>query len=1524
MYAGQKIHFLNSVRAQIQAIYRQGKRVSSGFFANSTKPIFRSVSARYVIFLQMSKEMWDFEPEGSGELMSNKIIDGFLPELFTKWHNSGARHLLSIVLFTRLEYEKFMLHDRDLDSKHGGCGTSSQSKAQTHQDFYRVLICDMASHQWPAILVQLKKDFKDFLRDVSIFPASKSGNGESAEGGKVIDSTAAGQTIAGRPVPAARGNILEALNLASSQFSQDHVNRDLMRTGLSIVVITPGTGVFEVNAKLLALTTNLLIENGVGIDLVCLSRMPLHSVPLFKYRSFKTGNQRNTEKLAQMSHVQANTTSDGFLGNTTKQFDQDNEPNSDQSFLPSGGSDEWNYAIPHWVDISFWNRPVPPSGQNYRLGTWAPSRSKIFVPRIKMYEIQMMGIMQNEMCDVSISHLPASAVHRNKNGPAQVNTLQARGSVSSNYMSFSRNKTPLPTASDSVSPSPSPRSPISLGSSKTRALLLQQIEDHDNDLFNCPVTTQSVESTLHTNDIQRLPFCNGIDFNSKAPPKVDHTAIPRKTEEYSSERDVIKAPRGGQRSEGLARKVSMADNAASFQAESSTLRKVSRPGSFGFRGFGGQVSKALPVTEVSSEVAHRQSLLARSHRRSTLHDTEEHSSWTTGKSVKAYAPRGTTSIFNGARETLVQSGQHSKPINIKSQNAGFSVPNNNDMTEQNSQQTCSPSDSIDLQGQLESRSPLEQQGEAKPMTPWLTILNPSNPKTTRVDPNSRLGRWHHVFPRPLHASSMKWKSLCSPASIPLTTDSFPSSEQFPAEYEASHYRIAVAHPATHTSLGSPVKLISEMIYMRFSRGFQIVVGSHMSASPRDISMHDFGIFDEARLSEPNISIFMSRGASIHHLSKIDEYTVEVKLYLSRHLVTLTSSPSVLSSYDYQPKIRTPLSSSYEPHRIKIPLISEPLDWRRLDALIAGHRESLQPFSDSGAQQSWEARYVFIPVHNASSDKRTLKANEDNDEEVRLEGIYKLTQLWKKNMWEGPSGDSFPIKDRKVESLNPLDIVFRTHSASTVVASELHETLLVTRPNEDLPGDLLPESELFDRRSLNLSILAQALQGSQGVRLRDRRWHWRLHYNCFIGIELVTWLLERFRDVNSREESVDLGNELMQKGLFIHVEKRHDFRDGNFFYQLHPEYRIPRTETRSTWFNRLSSVPSTPIVEKSRGDTASIGSQASDDDGKDAPSPVLTEKAPATKVTLSKTLLYDADRRKKSYRSEVFNLHYDRISSADDCYHVRVDWLNVTPKLIEDAVSSWASAAERFNLRLVELPVQEASRVNEQQAFKIPYTIKLSKKPPGGQGLGPFRLAALGTGSAGGHPYHRALLKKFDFVLDMEAAKDFPPTVEVLYSWGRPNYRYPQYIARDGVLLAQITDDGDILLIPNTLFNHSSGTGRKTEPTGREALLGAPDSLNHKSPLMITSSRSSGTPSTSPYTSPTLRATTDTGSRTTTANLYSPNIIKTQLEAFCSDPQALEAFYKDVLSAASLESPRTPPVEGLDNRLIPPTTLALGR
>ena len=1523
MYKGQKILFLSSIKAQIKSIYLGGRKVSSAFFGTGTKPIFRSESARYFLFIQMSKEMWEFEPEGTGEIMFNKVIGGFLPELFTRWQDAGARHLLSIVLFTRMEYERYGSLGRNDFKEADDSEFMIEDGSFVYNDFYRVLVSDIASVQWSAILTQLKRDFKDFLRDVSIQPTPLQDGSSPVRRGPVVDDGVNIERIAGQPAPAGRGNILEAINLASSEFSEEYIDRDLVRTGLSIIIITPGTGVFEVNSDLLSMTTDLLIENGIGIDLVCLSRVPLHSVPLFKY---KDASFKRNEAFGKQKDVLAVTRSK-FLGQKDRPEDHSSDRlQARQQETPISHShkvgDEWCYAIPHWVDVSFWSAPLPSSGieARFKLHDFFPSSSRSFVSRVRMYEVQMMGIMENEVNDINISSLKPSNTPSARDAEADsLGVLQPQGSVSSINSSFRKSENVHTKGPEALSASFSPKSPLSLNNIKSLSSMIHWMEGYDKKVFKCSEREKRVAKTVDQPKVDDLSAFKERTTNHTHAPQSKNVGIARGA--GGSSLQFLPTEPGSpllSSSEQTCRKTSAASMSSRSSVNNAKPTRTMRQSSFGFRGFGGNAPKAMPVAEISSEVAHRGTTLSLGRKQALSSQSKiSHVREAQDQGELTQLGKGVSYSTDDGRQHE-GFNEHSQPIEIKRPHEKSAFQRTSTYTERPQQEEEGPVFNGQSRSQGDFSSSAERISFTQSVTPWLTVLNPSNPITTSKELSSRLGRWQHVFPRALHASNIKWKSLCSPASVPLTTEGFPPLAQFRTSYETSSYEVSAFDDSVSGHQDHSMWLIMELICARFSRGFQIVLGPLIASALEDPSLENIDIFDEKRFKLWGKTTYMSKGTQIHQLTPLANGVIEIKIH-SRGVAKEVSSVLDHASYTYKPKIRTALSDIYELRQIRITSHTQSFDWKCLDLFICEHKElSLDKYPES--LQFWRARFVFIPMQSQSgANQGALNANEDNDEEIRLEGIYKLTQIWQRDRYRLSIEEDLRSRQQKVESLNPLDILFRTRNPSAIVTSELHESLS-NEPNKQTK-ELLPESELLDKSNYNLASLAQAMQSEQGIKLRDRRWHWRLHYSCFIGIEFVTWLLENFRDVNDREDAVRLGNELMKEGLFVHVEKRHNFRDGNFFYQLASEYRNVKTENRKSWFPRLSSVPSTPITEGWKNDTAEIIAQP-DESGLEDTSTTATEKMHVSKAILSKKMLYDGDRRKKSHRSEVFNLHYDRISSADDCYHIRVGWMNVTPKLIEDAVSSWASAAERHGLRLVELPVNEASRVEEMHAFQNPYTVKLVKKPPEQQWFESFDATGMGSRLNGNHPYQKALLKKFNFVLDLEAAKDFPASVDVSYSWGKPNYRYPQFISRDGILLAQINDDGEFLLLPNRLFNSRGATGRaapRAAGTTRRDFTGG---KVHKSPITISHRSHPSSPFTSPHISPFIRANADIAPGVASHKLITPEIIKQELENFCSDPEALEKFYKEVREKAALDGPKTPLLTVSSSGLNTPSILPL--
>ena len=782
-------------------------------------------------------------------------------------------------------------------------------------------------------------------------------------------------------------------------------------------------------------------------------------------------------------------------------------------------------------------------------------------------------------------------------------------------------------------------------------------------------------------------------------------------------------------------------------------------------------------------------------------------------------------------------------------------------------------------------------------SPWMTVLNPCNPSRTEGNTATRLGRWQHIFPRPLRASKIKWKSLCSPAAVPITTEESPDTEQLASQYRHSSYRIAVAADSElYEETPSREWLMREMIAIRLSHGFQIVTSAGVTGWPAN---QRNSIFDATMFTHEGLVIHLSKSNTVHQLRYVENCEIEIKCFSHPNLGDENVIPP---SIKYRPAIRTMLESEYMPQEMQLSRKCEELDWQQLDSFLT--RTTKQQLVNVAATlRFWCARFVLIPVDPPINTRRPLHSSSgDSEEEMRLEGIQRLTQIWQRFRYISPEERRFQVALRQRKGTNPLNIIYQTRNPSAIVAAEKEN--LQEGVSASGAVELLPESELYQRSNLNLASLAQTIQSERGISMVDRRWHWRLHYSCFIGFELTTWLLQNFRDVESREEAVELGNELMDYGLFQHVEQRHNFRDGNYFYQIATDYRTPRPESKG-WFGTKKSVPPTPVSEAGKPlSQLPVSRPSSNGGGVSAAGDPTSNEKQRLGIALSKALLYDVDHRKRSYRRELITLHYDRLHNPDNCYHIRIEWMNVTSKLIEDAIVSWASTVDRYGLKLVEVPLAEASAITDMHPFRSPYVVRLACPPPSQQPQTSAYFDATSFSpqtTSEKHFYQKAILKKFRYILDFEAASDFPSDVDVAYSWGVPDYKYAQYIHQSGVLLVQINEEGHFLLLANRLYSNRNGFGQ-------EAIQDAVDPKNQSA----RSNTKMGSPRASPYSSPVVRPTAELpkpGLQGPISGYATPEQLKSELESFCHDATALSTFYNETLHKPMVLRRHTPYTEG---------------
>ncbi|KAH8680528.1 hypothetical protein BX600DRAFT_428520 [Xylariales sp. PMI_506] len=1586
VYKGQVIYFMGTIKATVSTVFVEGRKVHSAFFSHNTRPIFRSESARYVLFIQISREMWEFDSDDSGEIMFFKVVNGFLPALFKKWIQLQVKHLVTIVLFARVEYDTGLAVDLADSTVLNDYYTGFQSSGEKrpYKDFYRVVVSEMSSGEWTTILHQLKLEFSNFRKDIGLYHFSAMGEPTDLEDdASTHHSPSSG--IRAQSSLAMYGNFLEAINLAASQFAHDYIDRDLLRTGISIAVISAGSGVFEVEYENLRRTTEALIGNGIGIDLICIPKIPLHSVPLFRYRnphfleashgSHARSVRSRDSTPKQPTPLVGSYTTIGESMSPTKLADVVGRVDP----LTRLYTDEWAFALPQWLHVSYWTGRSEEALSYHGISLSALDHSNIgsqdeFIIRCRLYALQMRSVLETNEIETTPLHAdpeyPYRDIVRAKSG-------KPHSEHDHSSLTIQKPKVVEPLFEPVYGFQRFNPDKLSRNGESSVWKQLQAFDEYRSKLPKTRNVLPTVKSTRELDEATRKQLAEDTGlFGSSVGDKkllVPSTGLPSS---LASQRTVDTA-----HSEvgGSSRRNSTAASLHPKSASSAKLPKFMRQISLGQRGFGIAAPKAATAQLQAENVnATNPGQRTPTPTRTTPATPKRPAAGPT--SPRVVPSQGSIRSFDQATSELSDqflnlANTPSRPIHIRpsisamdsmSQLKAGSIMATGSILAAPAARSIRSQEDRDLKfsnilraedaqklynSKLLAGALPELPSTLSPTTalaPWLVLLNPSNPDMSKVDDSALYNRWQHVFPRPSDMRVMKWKSLSSPAAVPLTTEHFPTKAQFDTEYQRQPYTIA--QNVDDELLEEPKSreaFLRELISARFAHGFQVVIGPSVARAFGQKLLKIADIFSRDRMVEDGTSLFMSIGNTIHQLSCVNGTEVEVNIFVRKP--TESFMPADQPPALYKTAIRTYLEPGYEEREIDLVTPKMDKNWNYIDSYLAGHFEDM-----SENLRFWRTRFVLIPMSSRNSSNSQTHAGDD-EEEVRIEGIHKLMQAWQRYRYVPPSERHFQSAGRRARGTAPLDIVYKTEDPSVVIAAEL-ETLPLLESSEvtTRKGHLISNKERFSKSNFNLSALAEAIQQpveNGGIRMQNRRWHLRLHYNCFIGSDMTTWLLDNFEDLESREEAVELGNSLMvyddertrdkdkkdrDRGIFVHVERRHAFRDGQYFYQIVSEYSKTHG---SGWLHvrkrDMISVPSTPLVEAARDSAhfgagggmsrpTSIHEDASPISGAVTPTlPLPSGKKP--KVYLSKVMKYDVDHRKKSYRSERINLHYDRLHNPDNCYHIRIDWMSVTAKLIEDAVKGWASTATSHGLRLVEVPIAEACSITETTPFRKPYLIKLCVPPPSERPRTYFEPNTFTPLSQPGkHFYQKALLRKFDYVLDTEAASEFPSNVDVNYSWGKPNFKFTQYIHRSGILLVEITDDGNFIILANRLYSNRAiavqPTAVRPEPPQNERVARLMSSAGYASYGL-----SEPTPIASPLFRPALFSAAQSSSRdapplvhmsprltATRTGLPHPSVVnggavdalKDALESFCSNPKELTKFYKDTLEKKAVSSPAT--------------------
>ncbi|KAG0089778.1 vacuolar membrane-associated protein iml1, partial [Podila epicladia] len=1381
---------------------KQPVQVPSGYITSDTRIIFRSESAKYFIFIQMSREMWEFDEDG--EIFFERVIFGFLPNLFARWRgkrdgknelDSPTNHVVSIVLFSRIFYQEEEEARFRIDGYPGEqTGLQRDDEGRYYQDFYKVVIDWEARQDWTTAIIPLKEEVMRYQRDILLRP-----HGQYS-------------ILSGENSFAFEGNVLESINLALNSLDKHYVDRDLQRTGLSIVMITPGSGMFDVDKKLLRLTTERMISGGIGLDMICLSKIPAHIVPLFRWK----GPLADSNGLASMSQGSghspstfsvANNTGSNLMVRSSSAFSRPNSrpPSIKESSGETRPTTPWTrayksnttnplpevqldmsdplyydapvtfpssatktyYMMPHWVDCMFYVSSRKPNPQK-------------FYTRCKMYELQMMGIMEHEISSISIPYL--------------------------NEIYNTQFSTPFGkrlTSSDALVPR----------SSSSRSI---DFDKHDDDIFHdfnslLSGEIRQLNSSSHSSrgmirDALSLDNLEGSGARTSNTGRylggTNHQSISNYSSKMTSE---------------LSRSLPRAWNTTLMTGaipEHQALKDMSAvPGKVSFslksaNGFleesrsGKQLDKQNVDDDetqgaINGQRRAQDDSAVENYGRSSSHyiDIKHRSGH-----IRASTDDDPGFLSSSTVKPIYIARNHRMQDDAPSEISAADSCNTGSLSSDKGNRTFISNPSGGGGRIIQTRQRSKQ-----------THINPCNPPKTIIRMTSHLRRWQHAFPRVRARSSSPnlirsevytdglsnteaWRGLMSPASLPLTTDYFPTKEELQELYSEYIHTISPSeassyHENDQERLVRAQNLRKELIYHRLAQGFQLIVESSPSSKSQSGFKNDYSLSDnrghalgsegavtltkrggattaatlasestpqtDAALREfpgkdsgsmsggsGNVTkdkgIYLSMGQQVHRLS-IDnaDGNVEVKRYERR----LGYKPEAIK---YQCVIWAKQLPGYLPRDLSFtyPPLSN-YQWNYLDSLVSGYQEEL-----TEDLMYWRARFLLIPTENITTNNLTNVVGEHLDEEeLRLAGFQKFLDLFQKARYVDPEHES---AHRRPELSVKVQLI--TCSFAAWASSELSKKEFDNNPASSSSSSSAEPEKLS--KTSKIQTIATAIQNPlTGVKLQDRRWHLRVYNSVFLGNEVVDWLIHNFNDIETREDATDFGKKLFDKGLFIHCLGKHHFMDGHYFYQFSGEYAPSGKQTRG-WFRNTtqsltrrdvdldklkkeepepssekqvrpslkvssgSTTGSTPTLNTTSGTLATpSGTQSTNA----VPSfrermEMLQKMAPPKTVDMSKTITLDVDPNKRSDRRETVVLHYDLAHNIKHCYHFQLHWLGCTARLIEEMLQSWGRVADKCGLRLIEAPIKQDSQGRAFNPFEAPVPIKLALRPPPTKGF----------------------------------------------------------------------------------------------------------------------------------------------------------------------------------------------------------------
>ncbi|KAM4728181.1 GATOR1 complex protein DEPDC5 isoform 4-T4 [Anableps anableps] len=1378
-YVTQKVEFAG-IRAQASELWVKGEKVTCGYISENTRVVFRSTSAMVYIFIQMSCEMWDFDIYG--DLYFEKAVSGFLSDLFTKWKEKNCSHEVTVVLFSRTFYNAKTLEEFPENLR----GSIRQNhEGRYYEDFYRVVAQNERRDEWTSLLVTIKKLFIQYpvlvrLKEADGFPVG-------------YNSTAV------------QGNYLEAINLSFNVFDKHYINRNFDRTGQMSVVITPGVGVFEVDRLLMILTKQRMIDNGIGVDLVCMGEQPLHAVPLFKLHN-KT------------------TPGDSRVGD--------------------------DYNLPHWINHSFYTSKSQNSCSS-------------FTPRIKLagrkpHAEILKSIKDHSLCspkdsdnslpiqvdydayDAQVFRLPGpSRIQRNTNfrigRDKETSGRKSWGSVdistgigtSPPVRSGGMEEQTSLASDDSLGPVSNmlliPRGPpaqyevsSSLGYTSTRELLEKMLDSQRDSSAPGRFTVGSAESTLHVRPGGYTPQRALINpfTPSRMPMKLT-----------SNRRRWMHTFPVGPSGEAIQIHHQTRQNMAELQ--------------------GSQQKDPTHTSAELLELAYHEA----TGRRTTSRQAGENGLYTCGG----------TEEFTGS-------------------------PGSNNSS-----------------GPLSNRSSSFQDFSSSGADPTLLLSAPP------------------TVPSFCCTVGVDWKSLTTPACLPLTTDYFPDRQTLQNDYTEGCYDLLPHSDLERREDEAPVmtasQVFEEFICQRLMQGYQIIVQTNNRKPPPAVAtplgsspLYTRGLVSLRRAEEEEMVYWLSMGRTFH------------KVCLRDKIITVTR---YLPKYPYE-SAQIQYSYSLCPPHSDAQFVScwvefgherlEEYKWNYLDQYICS--AGSEDFSLIDSLKFWRTRFLLLPAGGARrlgdgerywdvygegagagmggcgdwvlldgfirfvEGLNRIRRRHRSDRIIRQKGTpmkglqvtspippYPTEPVAPPQGKRGTSAltallemeqNQKTLEEQQQQSKPPTAVsdLSGVAAAPTYVDSPRKLPAETTEPAEkgvtaaaptpagetansstDTSGQSAAGALCLSSSSTLMEILEAIKHPTTGVQLLPEQKG--LPLNCFISAEVVHWLVNNVEGVATQGMAVDIMQKMLDEGVVAHAsgDAMRIFIYGFYFYrivgekdglisQLQPSAAAGWSTAamedfalfQRKWFEvafvleerRPCDLPAflLPWLPSRPASYASRHSSFSRSFGGRSQAAALL----AATVPEQKTVTLDVDVNNRSDRTEWCSCYYHGNFSLNAAFEIKLHWMAVTAAVLFEMVQGWHRKAASCGFLLV--PVLE---------FPFALTSYLYGDPLRAQLFIPLHIQCLLKNGSdnlfeGFEPetywdrmqlFQEAILYRFGFVHDKFSSSSF----------NFPAENKPQYIHVTGTVFLQLPYSKRKYSGGQTRRRRNSTTSNSQGPFGGEERVG---------------------------------------------------------------------------------------------------------